>query len=311
MNRSKSNSFLLFVAFVVVAALLWFLFRYNNIYEEYSEVRIKWTNIPVDVKLQEEYNTLDVPVKIRASGFTLLWMKYTAIETTLNFDDYVVQKEGDYIFEPQTARNTIDRSMGGNVDIVEINSTSIKIPYERFKSKTVPLIKDFKINFQGNYQMVGKSKFDVPVVKITGNDQLISSLDKIEVNIEDVTVDDTLKIVTIDLNKLYPNIKADPETVNYIIKADQMTEGSFKIPVTLIGKSQDVSVQLIPDVVTIVYSSRLADYDSILKEDFKATVDLSDIDNGETTVVPQLEYSNARVNEARVQPPSIQILVIQ
>ncbi len=311
MSKSKYHSFFLFISFVVAAAILWFLFRYNNIYEEYTDITINWTNIPADVKLDDSARSIQVPVKIKASGFELLWLKYSKVNTSISFKDYTVEKDGVFLFEPREARNHIDRSLGNGINVIEMDGAVMSLDYERFTSKMVPILQNFELKFGGNYQQVGERGFDVDSVKITGNDAVVDQMTRLSIDREDIIVNDSIVKTTIDLGQLYPNLKMEPSNVVYTVEAAQMTEGSFKIPVTVVNKDQDLTIQLIPDIVTVVYSSRLLDYDSITKDDFKVMVDVRDLKAGETTVAPNLIVDSEKINEARVQPQSVQILVIQ
>ncbi|PRP66119.1 YbbR-like domain-containing protein [Nonlabens agnitus] len=311
MSRSNYRTFFLFIAFTIAAAVLWFLFRYNNTYEEYVEVAIEWNNVPVDVELSDSARNVKVPIKIKSSGFRLLWLHYEDMMVPLDFKAMVKTNKGNLVFNPELARTAIDRALGDGVDILEVEANPITMAYQQFASKELPLEKDFKINFEGSYKEYGASSFDVEQVKITGNDELIKELKVLKVKIDDFTVGDSLVSKTIILNALYPDLKIDPAEVTYTVRAAEMTEGSFKIPVTVNNRPVDGTVKVIPDMVTVIFISKLVDYDSIDKTDFKVTVDIDDLQNDEATVVPVLTYDNEKINTARVQPQFVQILVIQ
>ncbi|SCY13354.1 YbbR-like protein [Nonlabens sp. Hel1_33_55] len=311
MARSNYRTFLLFIAFTIAAAVLWFLFRYNNTYEEYTDVSIEWSNVPVDVELADSSREVKVPIKIRSSGFRLLWLHYEDLKVPLDFKTMVNTNSNALVFNPESARTAIDRAMGDGIDILEIEANPITLEYQRFDSKIVPIEKNFKVDFTGSYKELGTSSFDVDQVKITGNNAIIKELEALAIDMDDVTVSDSIVSLEVDLNALYPNLKIEPNKVTYTVRAAEMTEGSFKIPVTIKNRPIDGTVKIIPDMVTVVFISKLVDYDSINKNDFKVSVDISEIDNGEATVVPILEYDNEKINTARVQPQFVQILVIQ
>ena len=311
MARSSYGKFLLFIAFVCGAAVLWFLSRYNNTFEEYTTITVEWTNIPVDIELDDSSKIIEVPVKIKAIGFQLLWLNYRDIQTSLDFEKYVTDNNKSLVFEPESARILIDRSIGSSVDVIEVDSKPIILKFQRFASKKVALVKDFKLTFEGNYKESGESGFNVQEVKITGNDERIKNLNELRVKQDDIRVNDTLIIQNIDLRKIYPDIKMDPSTITYTIRAAQMTEGSFRLPIVIKNVPNNVTVKLIPDVVNVVYTCKLLDYNDISKNDFEVVIDINEIGNSKTNAVPILTYTNDKVKEARVQPQSVQILTIQ
>ncbi|BAO55887.1 YbbR-like domain-containing protein [Nonlabens marinus] len=311
MTRSDYSKFFSFIVFTIAAAILWFLFRYNNTYVEDTTVKVKWSNVPVDIELNDDSRTVEVPVKVQASGFRLLWLNYKVVSSTIDFNTSVNSRNGELIFRPENSRKMINAAVGEDIQVLEIDNTPISIGYEKFASKKVPLRKNFKVKFQGNYQEVGESDFDLDVVTITGNDKLVNKLDFLDVELDNITIEDSLVVKKIDLNALYPKLRIDPPVVSYTIRAAQMTEGSMRIPITLINKPVDAKIKLIPEVVTVVFSCRLKDYESVSADDFKVTVDLQNLSSGDTTAVPMVTVSNEVVNEARVQPQSVQILIIQ
>lgn len=312
MTSSNYRTFFLFIAFTLAAAVLWFLFRYNNIYEEYVNVTVEWTNVPADLSLSNASRNPQVPVKIKASGFQLLWLQYTDISVPLEFESHVTLTEEDrLIFNPEPARSALDRAIGKGITIVEIDAAAVALNYERFASKIVPVLKDFKISFEGNYKELKPIGFNVDSIKVTGNDAFIKSMSALKVKIDDVKVNDSLIVKNIDLTALYPEVKLEPNNITYTINAAQMTEGSFKLPVKLINRKNNNTIQVIPDVVNVVFVSRLYDYESIAKTDFKVTVDVSKIKTGETTTIPELTYDNDKIHTARIQPQSVQLLIIQ
>jgi len=311
MTKSDYNKFFSFIAFTLAAAVLWFLFRYNNTYVEDTTVKVQWSNVPKDIELNPASIGVEVPIKVQASGFRLLYLNYGTVETTIDFETAVTSKNGELIFYPENSRAVINATVGGNIEVLEIDNNPISLGFEKFASKKVPLVKDFKLNFTGNFQQIGESAFNVEEVMITGNDQKVKELETLKVQLEEVKIQDSLVVKEIDLKKLYPDLRIDPQTVTYTVRAAQMTEGSLRIPITLINKPIDAKVKLIPESVAVVFSSRLKNYDSIKAEDFEVIVDLKGLKSGETTAVPVVSFTNPAVNEARVQPQFVQILIIQ
>lgn len=311
MTRSDYNKVFSFIAFTLAAAVLWFLFRYNATYTENTHVKVEWSNVPVDIELNAASREVKVPIKVEASGFRLLWLNYTTVNSTLDFEKAVRSKRGELIFDPENSKEAINAAVGEDYRVLEIDGTPISLGFEKFASKKVPLIKNFKLNFIGNYQQIGEGAFNVDEVTITGNDQRVKETLALNVELEDLQINDSLVVKEINMNDLYPELRIDPATVTYTVRAAQMTEGSLRLPIELLNKPPNAKVKLIPEEVTVVFSSRLKDYDSITADDFKVTIDLKAYKSGDTTAVPEISFSNPAINEARVQPQSVQILIIQ
>jgi YbbR domain-containing protein len=311
MTKSDYSNFFSFVAFILAAAVLWFLFRYNNTYVEDTIVSVEWVNTPIDIELNEKSLELEVPIKVEASGFRLLWFNYGKANTIIDFKKAVKSSKGELLFYPENSREAINEAVGADIKVLKIHKKPISLGYDKFTSKKVLLNKEFKVKFTGNFQQIGASSFDVNEVTITGNDDMVERVDALNVTIDNIEVQDSLVIQKIDLKRLYPDLRIEPQNVFYTIHAAQMTEGSVRLQITLLNKPEGVKVKLIPESVMVVFSSRLKDYSSIDATDFKVTIDMSELTSNDATAVPIISYESPYVNEARVQPQFVQILVIQ
>jgi YbbR domain-containing protein len=311
MTKSDYSKFFSFIAFTLAAAVLWFLFRYNNTYVESTTVSVEWINVPVDIELNEKSLEVKVPIKVEASGFRLLWFNYGKANTVIDFEKAVKSSKGELLFYPEKSRDAISEAVGEDIKVLDIDKKPISLGFDKFASKKVLLNKEFKINFTGNFQQIGDSGFDVKEVTITGNDDMVERLDVLNVTIDNIEVEDSLVVQKIDLKRLYPDLRIEPQNVTYTIHAAQMTEGSIRLPIILLNKPEGAKVKLIPESVMVVFSSRLRDYNSIDASDFKVTIDMKELNSNDATAVPIVTYESAYVNEARVQPQSVQILVIQ
>jgi hypothetical protein len=311
MMRLGYRKFLLFMAFVVAAAVMWFLFRYNNTYVQEVPVTIQWTNIPADLQITSDNREMELPVMVSASGFRLLWTTYDNLQIPLDFREYIQSENEKLIFKPETARESIDLKLGSKMKVNSVPNRTYTIDFQRYKSKMVPLDKQFKVSYTGSFQEVDAAGFSQDSVMITGNDDAVDQTNLLKINIDNITVSDTLVEKQIDLASMFPTYRIEPSTVTYTIRAAEMTEGSYRIPVQLMNKPAGAVVKIIPEIVEVVFTSQLNNYDNIQSTDFTATVDFSKLEEGESIAIPQVNYENPSVNKARLQPQSVQILVIE
>ncbi len=311
MTKANYSKIFSFIAFTLAAAVLWFLFRYNNTYVENTTISVEWVNVPKNIELSKESKELKIPIKVQANGFMLLWFNYGKANTQIDFSESVKFTKEEFVFYPKNARNAIDEIVGDDITVIEIDEQPIRLTFERFASRKVTLNQKFKVNFNGNYQMIGEGGFNVDTVMITGNDGLVERLDMLDIELKDIEVKDSLIVKEIDLNKFYPDLRIEPQQVTYTIHAAQMTEGSLRIPISILNKPEETTVKLIPEIVTVVFSSRLRDYNFIKASDFTVTVDMGQFTSSDATAVPVIKFDSPYINEARAQPQSVQILVIQ
>ncbi|WP_438961304.1 hypothetical protein [Nonlabens sp.] len=298
-----------FFSFVIVTGLLWFAFKYKEIYTQHISVAIEWINVPEDLKIKDQ-STYYIDVELTGSGFSLLKSKYFAPKVALDFNKYVAV-DSLYIFSPQRATGAIKEQLSSNFKVEYIDADSFALDVMRFVSKKVPLVKDFEVSYGDHLQPLYEPYFEPDSVNITGNDALIDEMDKLQIELEDIMVVDTLYKKEIDLKSLFSEIKTEPSIVEFIVTSGVMTEGSFMVPINIINNKGNSSIKIIPSEVEVVFTYRLKDHDAIQASDFMINVDYNSLKNDYSAVNVNVEVLNDKVVSKRHNPQQVQILLMQ
>ncbi|WOI24132.1 YbbR-like domain-containing protein [Nonlabens ulvanivorans] len=303
------RKWLTFSTFVLIAGLLWFFFKYKEVYTQHVAVDVLWVNVPSNVKLKDGLS-YQLDVELTGNGFNLLKASYVAPIVELDFQKYVY-KNGDYFFDPKSVMGSLKTQLANNYKIGYVSEELITIKVDEFISKKVGLRSKIKTVYEDNYLPVVSPYFIPDSVVITGNDLLIKDLDILEVSHTDIAIKDTLVIKHIDLVELYPDIKVEPSNVDYVIKSAVMTEGAFMVPVDVINNKDNVAVKIIPSEVEVVFNCKLQEYEMIDVSDFKAVVDYNDLSEDYNLITTEVKILSDKVSSIRFSPQQIQILVMR
>lgn len=303
------RKYLTFFSFVIVAGLLWFAFKYKEIYTQHIPVALEWVNVPDNLKIQDQ-TAYFIDVELTGNGFNLLRSKYFAPTVELDFKKYVTI-DSLYMFSPQTATGTIKEQLSSNFKVEYIQVDPFEIDVMRFVSKKVPLVKDFRVDYGDNLQPLHVPYFEPDSVSITGNDALIKEIEKLQIELEDIMVTDTLYRQEVNLKALFGDIKMEPSRVEFIVNTGVMTEGSFMVPVTISNNTDNSSFKIIPSEVEVVFAYRLKDHDAIQASDFIINVDYNMLTDDYSSVSVDVEVFNDKVSSVRHNPQQVQILLMQ
>ena len=296
---------------VIAVASLWFISKYKDIYKEEIEFNVSFINVPEDVIVSSTVSQLKIPVEISASGFTLIWEKTFGHRLNLDFKKNTYSRNDSLFFNPSKSLKNMKRSKEISYDILNVEDQEISIDVKRFNSKKVPLVNDFEIEYSSNYVALKEPAFTMDSITVTGNDNAVDALQEIRVTGKPIIVSDSLTTISVNLNESYPDLRFENPNITLAITATQMTEGSIESYVQLINAPSDVEVKLIPEKVTVVYSTPIAQFDKIKDSDVKVIVDYNQINDLNMAVLPEVILSNANMVSSRVMPKQIQVLTIK
>lgn len=296
---------------VIAVASLWFISKYKDVYKEEIEFNVSFINVPEDVVISSTVNELKIPIEISASGFTLIWEKTFGHSLHLDFKKNTYSRNDSLFFNPSRSLKNMKRSKEISYEILNIEDQEISIDMKRFDSKRVPLVNNLKIEYSSNYVAIRDPAFTVDSVTVTGNDAAVAALKEIKVSGEPIMVKDSITSINVNLNESYPDLRFNNAHVTLSIIATEMTEGSVESYVHLINAPIDAEIKLIPEKVTVVYSTPIAHFDKIKDSDVRVIVDYKQVNDLNTSIIPEVKLMNPNMVSSRISPKQIQVLTIK
>ncbi|MEN8817596.1 MAG: hypothetical protein ABF274_12115 [Nonlabens sp.] len=308
----KYKSVIGFLLVVAVVASLWFISKYKDTYQEEVLFTISFKNIPNDLTLNSNAQQIELPVEIRASGFTLIWEKLFGHRAVLDFKENTYSRSDSLFFNFSKSIKKIKRSKAFAYEILSADDLEIPLKFERFKSKRVPLINKVELEYTQNYLAIKKPYFNRDSVTITGNDDKINSLKEILVSQESkLIINDSLTTLEIDLKGLNVDLNYVPQRVLLTVEAAQMTEGKIQVPVQLINVPSSYNVKVIPDNVQVVFSTAVSNFNKVNEKDFNVLLDYNLIKDLNIAATPNITTSNDAIVSYRMNPKQVQVLTIK
>ncbi|MEO9954430.1 hypothetical protein [Nonlabens sp.] len=296
---------------VIVVASLWFISKYKDVYKEEIEFNVNFINVPEDIVVNSTINQILIPVEISASGFTLIWEKTFGHRLNLDFKKNTYSRNDSLFFNPSKSLKNMKRSKEISYEILNVEDQEIPINVKRFDSKRVPLVNDFKIEYSSNFVPLREPAFTQDSVTVTGNDTAVAGLKEIRVAGKPIIVSDSITSINVNLNEKYPDLRFENPNVALTIVSTQMTEGSIESYVQLINAPINLEVKLIPEKVTVVYSTPIAQFDKINDSDVRVIVDYKQVNDLNTAIVPEVRLNNENMISSRILPKQIQVLTIK
>ena len=308
-KNKKLNVFGLF--FLLTFAFL-ALTKLSKKYTEVIALNIVYVNLP-----DNRVISLDSLPKCNAVvsdyGFNLLTFHFKKQAISIDFEKDVMVKDSNYIWITGKNKHKIKAQLGNSTEILSLEHDSIIFPFQTLSIKKVPVVLNSKITFKSGYDILDHYILKPDSVNVIGSSSDISSMTKVEteiLNLKDIS--DSIS-TTIILKKLENhNIKFSETSINVSSKVEKFTEGTLEVPISIINKPIDVSINYFPKEVAVSYYVSLNNYKTIKTIDFKVECDYSEIENtNKTYLTPKLVKIPELVKNARLKQNKVEFILIQ
>jgi len=308
-KNKKLNVFGLF--FLLTFAFL-ALTKLSKRYTEDIALKINYVNLP-------EYRviTLDSAPKCKAVvsdyGFNLLAYHFKKHAISVDFDKDVFIKDSNYIWVVDKDKYKIQVQLGKTTEILSLEHDTIKFPFETLAFRKVPVVLNSKISFKPGYDVLNHYKLRPDSINVIGSISDISKITKVEtemLNLKEVTdtINSVIRLKKLDNNK----IKFSDQMITVSAKVEKFTEGTLEVPITIVNKPLDVSINYFPKSISVSYYVSLNNYKSIKPTDFKVECDFAEIDNSiKTFFTPKLVKTPELVKNARLKQNKVEFILIQ
>ncbi len=261
-----------FIGSLLFAFILWILFYFSKDFKRNLIIPVQ---IISGLKLvnNKPYSIYPVLVKVHGRGWLInqfAEMDHDPIALNAEFSLKGVLQLKPYL-------TILNQQMPKGVQIEEILTENLHVKNDQPFKKKVPLIFNYKINFQPQYNFSKKPHYYPDSVELIGSQSFIKDIKVWKVptlffNAMSTSLDTSIKLS----NKTYPEIKVAPDKAEFFINIDRYTESQIRIPIKVIHSDTAKSLNLLPSEVTLTFLVPLSYYSTIHEDLFEAEVDLED-----------------------------------
>ncbi len=307
-NNRKTK---VFIFFLVLTSIIWLLIELSKTYTSSAEFKIVYKNLPSD-KLVQVKPISNVEVAIRAPGFSLLKRKIKSQKISLSLNSLLKKGTSHYIL-PNTQLSNLNAQLTGETEIIRILKDTIFIEIGKNSTKKVPIIPKIDIQFKLGYNFTEKLKVSPDSIFISGPNKYIDSIDYIATT--QLKLYDIYENINEKLNLVIPkntkNVVLSTNTVKLTAIVDKFTEGSFKIPVTVINQPDGINVNPFPKQIEVIFQAGLSNFNKINENSFLIVFDYKQYENDTTThfLTPMIKQKSEYISSLKINPAHIEFLL--
>lgn len=301
-----------FLFFLLIATIFWFLNELENVYVTTIAYPVKYTEAPpgkiIANKLPEHLD-----LKIEGTGFKILEYQIskniTPLEIKINQANLENQKDSHYYMLTHTIQSTILQGLGSEINIVDITPDTLHFHFAEKINKKVPVVS--KLDYNLGQQLMLKNNIEITPDSITlsGPNTIIDTINAVPTQTRNIGVINNSFSGEIELKKLHSEIQYSETKVNVNIPVEQFTEGEIRKEISIVNCPDSILLRIFPSYVQIKYLVGLSNYENVIPELFKVTVDYEDIKKQQEKLPVKVESSPEYLKSYSYTPKNVDYII--
>lgn len=304
------KSFIVFLIFVLIAFVFWFLIALSKEYTTVIDYPVKYISFPKDKILIQELPD-DFQLQITGNGFDLLKYEFSGFIFPYIIDYEKISNHSQsnrFSFQTNELINDLRRKFPSNVKLQDIFPKTIIFSFSSMVEKEIPVEADIVYRLARQYIVSDDIVISPDYVIAKGPKAIIDTMtvaktEKYDLKILDEPVKKKLSLKEVKL------VTFSKDKVLLFINVQKFTEATINIPVVMKGLPDTLSVNFVPDKISVKYKVALNHFNEILPEQFKAVANYSSVVNSKDSKIPvYLEHKPKKVFDVSFSPKRISFL---
>lgn len=308
--------FLICLAF---SSLFWLLTVLSKEYTSQVVFNACFINLPADKILIKDLPT-SVRVRVKATGFTLLNVQYSAQNDTLFIDasnvrKYLSNNENSsnevYFLLLNNQLNLMADQLGGRIVVERIMPDTVTFLFDQKTQKIVPVKLNLNYTFAKQYQQGGKIKIIPSNIVVKGPKSLLDKIDYLETEIQEIAGIEATKKHVIPLKEnTETSIDYGISSVIAEIPAEKYTEAEIELPIKVENIPFGYVVKTFPSKVKVKYHVSLQNYESIKPDQFRLVANMNNVDDIiKNRIKIELVEFPPSVSNTRIETPQVEFII--
>lgn len=306
-----------FIICLLFSSLFWLLTVFSKEYTTYISFNACFLNMPADKILVKDLPN-KISVRVKASGFSLLGVQYSAKNDTLFIDASNVKK---YISDKNTNEiyylllnnqlSLMAEQLGGNMKVEKIMPDTVTFVFDQKSQKIVPVKLNLTYNFSKQFQLKGKVKVIPSNIIIKGPKSVLNGIDFLETKTLNISNIESTKRHIIPLkDNVNQSVDYGINTVVAEIPVEKFTEAEMVLPIVIKNTPFGYVAKTFPASVKVKFNVSLTNYALIKQEQFLVEADLAatnDINNNRIKI--KLVKQPPEVSKVKIINPQVEFIM--
>lgn len=252
-STSRFRNLLLFVVFVVIAALFWFILALNDSVQSSFEVKLQIDGVPDSVTFISDIPD-DIHVTVRDKGTGLIRSAFFRKPTLhLDFKEFASQRHDHAVCVSRTElMSLIRRLFSPSAQVSSVSPDSIHIPYTDRPGKRVPVQVIADVTAASGSVVGGRIRLSQGYTLVFGPDEIVDTITRIYTDrIVRRGLSETA-VVEVGLRSV-AGTRLIPSRIKATIPVEPLVNKRVMVEVETVNTPEGNSVLLFPQRVEVSY----------------------------------------------------------
>lgn len=247
-------------------------------------------------------------VTIRDNGKQLRQIKKNGNHLDYDLRPLVSENDGQIVLSAENLRQKLQDILPGSTKIQNISPEYFSTNYHKQAQKTVAVRVQENIRVAPQHQLVGTPTAIPDSIQLFGSQEIIDSITYIPTSV--ITIDQLRDSATVTASLLLPQgIRASHDQVKVHCQAEQFTEKSFTLPISIKDIPDAVSVRLFPQVVEVVARVGVSHFTQVQDSDIQAYCNYPQEATDALNV--HIQHTNPYISNIRISPEKVEYMINQ
>jgi len=309
-KKIKKGKLKMFLLFLLITTFIWFLSKFSKEFTATVDASIQYINLPKEVLISNKVDNLSFD--LTANGFDFLFYKINKPVVFIDIKKYYKKNNPKIVISNQEVQKIINTQLKKKISIKNVSIENLQISLDQLESKKIRVKLNKKINFEKGYKLVDDFVIKPDSIKITGPSQLVDTIEYVLTNRVDLTnVRDNVSM-NIDL------LLSENKAINYSNKQVQLSftveefiQKSIIIPIIINNLPKDITLKIIPEIVTISFDVSMKQYNEFSKDDFSIICDYNKRNEESNFMIPLITQQPKSVFNIELSESKINYLVFK
>lgn len=253
-----------------------------------------------------------VTINAKSSGYNFIPYLFKNPKITLDAENDLSLINNSYYWVSSTNSYKVEEILGSDFQLFSVKPDTLLFEIQKMATVKVPVNLNATLTYATGYDSFYGARIKPDSVLVIGPKNIINDIETI--NTEPIELKRLNTNVSNQVSLIKPKtssiIELSEKEVELSVVVEKFTEGTLKIPVTLINVPEEITINFFPKEVLVSYYTSLEDYKTINAAGFKVVADYKTVatsSNGILRVL--LETTPAKVKKAKLKRETINIII--
>lgn len=314
--KKIDRKYLIFFVFLLISTFFWLLNALSEDYTTMVKHPVIYKNMPSDRVLVNKLPS-ELEFKIKAHGFDILKELLTRNTNPISIDvkkHLTSSKKGKdglqsfFILTEQRSSDIVSQ-MSKDITVELVEPDSIIFTFSEIIRRKIPVVPNLIVSFEKQHQAKTDMQVSPDSVIISGPALIVDSLKHIET--DTLTLTNLSQTTQRSLSLQKPKYTSvTPARATVIVPVEKYTEGRFTVPISTINTPEGYTVDVLPDIAEVSFTSGLSSFQNISAQEFIITADAANIlENRPEKLKLTVSHSHINIKNLQITPQRVEYIL--